>query len=113
MTEEEVKNALQQIVNDIQKVSELCNTISTAAQNMNKELTDKCYPVVNEIGNNWSAGPAVRYVQKVGGLLGELQDDAVSIAAAAGLVQKQYIESCRERVKALGVDPHTVLPNLY
>ena len=113
MTDEEKQAALKKIVDDINAVSRLCTTISDAAQQMSQKVVNECYPAVNGVADNWNAGPALRYIKKTGGVLGSLQDDTVSIAAAATLVYKQYVESCRERIKALGYDPHQVIPELY
>ncbi len=113
MTDAEKKAALEKIVKDINDVSKYCTAISNAAQSMNKKVVEECYPSVQSIADNWSAGPAMRYMKKTGGVLGDLQDDCASIAAAAALVYKQYVESCRDRIKALGLDPHKTIPELY
>ena len=113
MTDAEKEAALNKIVEDINNVSKLCTTIMNAAQAMSTKVVSECYPAVQSVADNWNSGPTMRYMKKTGGVLGDLQDDTASISAAAGLVYKAYVESCRERIKALGLDPHKMIPDLF
>ena len=113
MTDAEKEAALNKIVEDINNVSKLCTTIMNAAQAMSTKVVSECYPAVQSVADNWNSGPTMRYMKKTGGVLGDLQDDTASISAAAELVYNAYVESCRDRIKELGLDPIKMIPSLF
>lgn len=113
LTEQELKAQLQEIANNIQKVYKECNTVSQTAQSLYTKASEECFAALTEVQNAWNGGTAAQYIVKTNGKINDILSDCVDMNTAATNIWNKYLEYAKEKIKAMGLDPHAIMPDIF
>ncbi len=113
LTEQELKSQLQEIANNIQKVYKECNTVGQTAQSLYTKASEECFATLTEVQNAWNGGTASQYIVKTNGKINDLLGDCVDMNTAATNIFQKYLEYAKEKIKAMGLDPHAIMPDIF
>ena len=113
LTEEMVKSTLQSLADNLQKVYKDCSTIGQAVAAMYNVMEKDCFPTLGEFQQVWIGGTSEKYVQKTNAKMNDIVQDCLDIRQAAEDILAKYMEYCKSQIKSLGLDPHTVFPDIF
>ena len=112
MTEAALRAALTTISDNLQKVYSECDRIGNAVAEMYKVVEDDCFPLLVQVQEAWMGGTSDRYVQKTNEKVNDIVQDCLDLRKAAEDILAKYLEYSKGQLRALGVDPKTVWPDL-
>ena len=113
LTEATMKAMLQSIADNIQKVHKDCTAIGNAAAAMYDVVEKDCFPTLAQVQEVWQGGTSNKYVQKTNAKMNDIVQDCLDIRQAAEDILAKYMEYCKSQIKSLGLDPHTVFPDIF
>lgn len=113
LTEQELRAQLQQIADNIQKVYKECNTVQQTAQSLYTKASEECFATLTEVQNVWVGGTASQYIEKTNGKINDILGDCVEMGTAANNIWGRYLEYSKEKIKAMGLDPHEIMPDIF
>lgn len=112
-SKEEIEGKLKEIAANIEKVYNQAQAISVAAGNMYNSIANQSFPALSDVGKYWNGGTAGRYMTKTSGKLNEAVQDCVDIRNLANDIINEYLNYAEQQIKALGVNPHEVMPDIF
>ena len=113
LSETELRSALEKIADNIQKVYQECSTIGSAAAAMYDVMEKECFPTLAQVQEVWLGGTSNKYVMKTNEKMNDIVQDCLDVRKAAEDILAAYLEYSRQQIRALGLDPHEIMPGVF